>query len=69
MYGLTPKEFFDIRLKCLEMFVTIGSKTGIEQDVVFNKAAKAFDFAIEPLKIEQEKIPQQEVTGPNPKKS
>ena len=45
--GLTRKDICDLRLKCLEMFVTVGAKTNIEQDVVFEKAKKAFDFVAE----------------------
>lgn len=49
MKGLTIKEIIELRLKCLEMFVTIGSKTQIEQDVVFKKAEIAWDYAVKPL--------------------
>ena len=50
MYGLTPKEIIQLRTKTLEPFIAVASKTGIEQDVVFKKAEKAWEFAIKPLK-------------------
>lgn len=47
--GLTPKDIVELRLKCLEPFVITGSKTGIEQGIVFESAKKAWNFVIEPL--------------------
>lgn len=56
MYGLTPKELAELRLKCLEPFVVTGSKLGIEQDQVFRSAEKAFEFMVEPLKEDKPQI-------------
>lgn len=52
MYGLTPKETIELRLKCLEPFVTIASKHNIEQDTILLKAEKAWEYATQPLKDE-----------------
>ena len=49
MDGLTPKEIIQLRLKCLEPFVTVASKAGIEQSVVIKKAEEAWEFAIRPI--------------------
>lgn len=46
---MTEMERVNTRLKCLEMFVTIASKAGIEQDIVFQKAEKAWEFATETI--------------------
>lgn len=45
MYGLTSKETIELRLKCLEPFVTIASKLNIEQDLVLSKAELAWEYA------------------------
>lgn len=47
--GLTPKEIIELRIKCLEPYVAIASKTQIEQDVVLVRAEKAWIYAIAPL--------------------
>lgn len=47
--NLTDKEVVELRIKCLEPFVTVASKHGIEQDLVIQKAERAWEYAIEPL--------------------
>lgn len=42
--GLSKKEICELRIKCLEMFVPIASKTGIEDGIVFLSAEKAWVF-------------------------
>lgn len=43
-------KFIELRLKCLEPFITIASKTQIEQDVVIKRAEIAWnDFVVKPL--------------------
>lgn len=64
MYNLTNKEIIELRLKCLEMFVTIASKANIEQDVVFAKARTAWGFAIEGLKADAAETPRAENKQP-----
>lgn len=49
MNNLTQKEICELRIKCLEPFVSVASKHGIEQDIIFSKAEKAWEFAIKPL--------------------
>ena len=49
MDRLTPKEIIQLRLKCLEPFVTVASKAGIEQSVVIKKAEEAWEFATKPI--------------------
>lgn len=47
--NLSKKEICDLRLKCLEMFVVTASKHNIEQDIVFEKAKKAWEYMIEAI--------------------
>ena len=49
MYGLSPKEIIELRIKCLEPYVAIASKHGIERDEVIQKAEVAWTYAIKPL--------------------
>jgi hypothetical protein len=59
MYGLTNKEVIELRLKCLEPFVAVASKTGIEQSVVIRKADEAWEYAVRPLRVDQVKTTQE----------
>lgn len=47
--NLTPKEYIELRLKCLEPYVTNGSKNGIEKNIVIDCARSAWAYAIEGL--------------------
>ena len=58
---MTDKEIIQLRLKCLEPYVTVASKAGIEQDTVLRKAEKAWEFAIKPLEDAKK-----EITDPRP---
>ncbi len=49
MFGLSPKEIIELRLKCLEPYVTVASKVNIEQDVIIKKAEIAWEYCIKPL--------------------
>lgn len=50
LFGLTPKEFIELRLKCLETYVSISSKHGIEKNEVLTHADKAWnEFVVRPL--------------------
>ena len=63
LFGLTPKEFIELRLKCLETYVSISSKHGIEKDEVLIHAEKAWNsFVVWPLVELANEIPQN--TGP-----
>ncbi len=45
MFGLTNKEYIQLRQKTLEPFVATASKAGIEQDTILRKAELAWEFA------------------------
>lgn len=47
--NLKEKEIFELRLKCLEIFVTVASKHSIEKKEVFDLAEEAWKFANKPL--------------------
>lgn len=49
MLNLTDKEFIELRLKCLEPFITIASKHSIEHNLVIDRAEEAWKYAIQPL--------------------
>lgn len=55
--GLSKKEICELRIKCLEMFVPIASKTGIEEGIVFLSAEKAWVFVTAPLDSISEEQP------------
>lgn len=47
---LTTKEFIELRLKCLEIYVNISSKSGIEKSDVLKYAQEGWnDFVVKPL--------------------
>lgn len=46
---MEDEKIIELRLKCLEPFVKIAAKTGIEQGVVFKQANAAWNYAIAPL--------------------
>ena len=46
---MTDKEIIQLRLKCLEPFVVVASKAGIEQDTVIKKAEVAWEYATKTL--------------------
>ena len=54
---LSDKEIVELRIKCLEPYVAVASKHGIEQDTVIKKAEVAWNYAIEPLLKNSEKPP------------
>lgn len=57
-FGIDDAKFIELRLKCLEPFITIASKHSIENDVVLMKAEKAWnDFVVKPLVDEMAKTP------------
>ena len=56
MFGLTPKEIIELRLKCLEPYVITASKAGIEQNTVLKNAEKAWQYAIQPLIEDDQRI-------------
>lgn len=65
LFGLTPKEFIELRLKCLETYVSISSKHGIEKDEVLIHAEKAWnEFVVRPLAELLEETPH--IIGPQP---
>ena len=55
--SLTNKEILDLRLKCLEVYVNIASKHNIEDDIVFKKAEKAWEFINKTSVDKEVKIP------------
>lgn len=60
-FGLTNERFIELRLKCLEPFITIASKTQIEQDIVVKRAEFAWnEFVVKPL-VEQQAQTHQEI--------
>lgn len=62
-FGLTNKEFIELRLKCLETYVSISSKHGIEKNEVLIHAEKAWnEFVVRPLAELPVETPQN--TGP-----
>jgi len=70
LYGLTPKEYIELRLKCLEPFITIASKTQIEQDVTIRRAEIAWtEFVVKPLEEAAAERTQQSNVVPQAKKT
>ena len=51
--NLKDKEILELRLKCLEIFVTVSSKHGIEKEEVFLLAEKAWQFISKPIRENQ----------------
>lgn len=55
MYGLTNEQIIKLRLKCLEPYVVVASKAGIEQDTVIRKAETAWEYATKILNEDKPK--------------
>lgn len=47
--NLTDKEIIELRIKCLEPYISVASKHGLESNLVIEKAEIAWKYAIEPL--------------------
>ena len=62
MYGLTTEQIIKLRLKCLEPFVVVASKAGIEQDTVIRKAEVAWEYATKGLGADKSKSPEKPLT-------
>lgn len=65
MFGIPNEKIIELRLRCLEPFVTVASKHGIEQDVVLKKAELAWEYAIKPLIESVQETPVKTTSKPN----
>lgn len=55
--GLSPKDYVQLRLKCLEPYIMVASKANIEQDTIIKKAEVAWKFAAGKLTEQKEGKP------------
>lgn len=49
MPNLTDKETIELRIKCVEVFVSSLSRAGLQNDEAFTKGEKLWDFAVATL--------------------
>jgi hypothetical protein len=60
---LTTLQICELRLKCVEVFVSTASRAGLEKETVFTLGEKLFEFITKPLTDSQKKDPAKASSG------